>query len=121
MVRMSRLYPSACSAVPPVKLRIPGAPPMAKPPQPTVSVMAESPMSSPASASVHPGRNRPCTRGEGAVNHSPSSPLTWMPKSVPLRAMAVTRVLASTPRAGSAAALPAAMDSPRNRNGWLPT
>ena len=99
---------------------MPGAPPMTKPPQPTVSVMAESPMSRPASSSFQPGRSSPWTRGAGAVNHSPSSPLTWMPNSVPLRAMAVTTVLASTPRAGSMADLAAAMESPRNRKGWLP-
>ena len=34
--------------------------------------------------------------------------------------VAVTTLLASTPRAGSAAALPAAMERPRNRNGWFP-
>ena len=99
---------------------MPGAPPMTKPPQPTVSVIAESPMSKPASFSFHPGRRRPWTRGEGAVNHSSSRPLTWMPNSVPLRAMAVTTVLASIPRAGSIEALAAAMESPRKRNGWFP-
>ncbi len=53
------------------------------------------------------------------MNHSPPSPLTRMPNSVPLRAMAVTTVLYSTSPAGSVMALPQAIARPRKIRLWL--
>ena len=50
------------------------------------------------------------------MNHRSPSPLTRMPNSVPLRAIAVTRLLQGTPWAASSAALHAAM--PTFRKKW---
>jgi hypothetical protein len=50
MVIIARVWARACAGVPPTNCTIAGAAAMAKPPRPAVSVIAESPMSAPASA-----------------------------------------------------------------------
>jgi len=53
---MSRVYSSASAGVPPTNWTTAGAPPIAKPPRPAVSVMALSPMSGLASPALNPGK-----------------------------------------------------------------
>ena len=53
---MARVAARASSALPPTNWTIAGAAAIAKPPRPAVSVMALSPMSGFASASVQPGK-----------------------------------------------------------------
>src|SRR3972149_3427455 len=83
--------------VPLTKVTMAGAAAMANPPMPAVSVMVLSPMSALASSLEKPGKYRPTGTVAGAVNQRSPSPLTRIPKSVPLRAMAVTSVLPATP------------------------
>src|SRR5712671_431186 len=56
---MSRVYSSASAGVPPTNWTTAGAPPIAKPPRPAVSVIALSPMSGLASPGPNPGKYRP--------------------------------------------------------------
>ena len=100
---------TASLGVPPTKRMMAGAVAIAKPPMPAVSVMVLSPRSGLASASVYPGNHSPSTGGAGAVNQRSPRPLTRMPKSVPLRAIALTMVHPSIPWATSAIALQAAI------------
>src|SRR3990170_365035 len=106
---ISRVVLRASRGVPLTKVTIAGAAAMAKPPMPAVSVIVLSPMSALASCRLNPGKYSPSGISAGAVNQASPSPLTRMPKSVPLRAMVVTSVLPSTPCAASAIALQAAM------------
>ena len=86
-----------------------GAAAMENAPRPIASRIAESPMSGLASAALNPGKYRPCGISTGAVNQASPCPATRMPKSVPLRAMAVTMVEPAMPRAGSRMLLPMAI------------
>ena len=99
---ISRVVRSASDTVPPTNRTIAGAPAMANPPSPAVSVMAESPMSGLASSGPYPPRNSPSGTAAGPVNHASPVPATWMPKSVPLRAIAVTTVEPAIPDAAAA-------------------
>ena len=63
---------------------------MAKPPMPSVSVSAESPMSGLASPGPYPGKNRPTAGPTGAVYHRSPVPATRIPNSTPLRDITVT-------------------------------
>ena len=73
-------------------------------------------MSAPASSGPNPAKYSPFTDGAGAVNHSSPVPETWMPNSVPLRAIATTMVDPGMSRPASAATLPAGME--RLRKKW---
>ena len=106
---MARVRWTAPVAVPPTNPTMAGDAAMANPPRPTVSVIAESPMSALASLAVYEPRKSPSTIGAGAVNHRSPVPDSWIPKSVPLRAMAVTNEECSTPDAASATSFPAAI------------
>ena len=75
--------------------------------------MTLSPPMNSTSASVCPGKSFASTFGSGARNHSSPRPLTRMPNSRQLNAMAVTTLAPSTPWAASAVALEAAIDSRR--------
>ena len=96
-----------------------GAAAIAKPPRPIVSTIVESPMSGLASSALKPGKYRPSGISTGAVNHWSPVPLTRMPKSVPLRLIAVTMVDPSILRTGSIIALPIAIATFR-KNWSLP-
>ena len=92
----------------------------AMPPSPTHSMTAESPMSSAASPTVKPSRSSASPTGAaGARNQRPGRPASWMPISVPLRAIRLTRVEPSVPEAASDAHLAAAIVSGRKK-WWLP-
>ena len=82
---------------------------MAKAPNPSVSTMAESPISGLASVALKPGKYRPWGIGAGAVNQRSPSALRRIPNSVPLRAMAVTSVQPGSPTAVSMVTFAAAM------------
>ena len=82
---------------------------MANPPSPIVSMIVESPMSGLASSSPKPGKYNPSGISTGAVNHASPVALTLMPKSVPLRHIAVTMLEAPISRTGSITALAVAI------------
>ncbi len=113
---ISRVASIASATSPPTNFTIAGAAAIAKPPMPPVSVMAESPMSGLASSGPNAPRYRPSGVLAGPVNHWSPVPETWMPKSVPLRAIATTSDEPGTSRAASQASLQAGM--PRLRKKW---
>jgi hypothetical protein len=106
---ISSVQVRASSASPPTRPTMAGAPAMANPPSPTVSVIAESPMSGLASAGPKPPRNSPSGTAAGPVNQRSPVPETRMPNSVPLRAMATTTLDPGTPAPASPTIFPAAM------------
>src|SRR6185437_16687594 len=106
---------SASAALPPTNLTIAGAAATARPPAPAVSVSAESPRSAAASARENPGKYRPSTGFAGASNQRSPAPERRTPKLTPLRDIAVTSELASTPAAASSIDLHAAIDRLRKK------
>ena len=107
---------SASGTDPPTKRTIAGAVAITMPPMPMVSAMAESPMSGLASSGPNPARNSPFGYSAGPVNHSSPVPDTRIPKSVPLRHIAVTTVLPGMPAAASPISFPAGIT--RFRKKW---
>ena len=101
---------SASSGVPPMNLTMAGAPAMAKPPMPPVSVIALSPISRLASAAVKPGNHSPAGMPAWQMYQRSPVPLRRMAKSVPLRAITVTTVQPGMFPAGSSMAFMAAME-----------
>ncbi len=112
----SRVVRMASTTEPPTNRTIAGAPAIANPPSPAVSVIAESPMSGLASSDPYPPRNSPCGTAAGPVNQASPVPASWMPKSVPLRAIAVTTVAPGIPAAAAVCSLAAGIT--RLRKKW---
>ena len=99
---MVRVKLAASDAAPaPTKPATAGAAAMAKPPSPMVSTIVESPISGLACCSVKPGKYSPSGISTGATNQVSPVPLIRIPKSVPLRDMAVTTQDPSMLRTGS--------------------
>ena len=88
-------------AEPPTNWTMAGAAAMVNPPIPAVSMMVLSPMSKLASASEKPGKYSPSTFCAGPTNQRPGMEESWMPKSVPLRAITVSMDESGTPSAAS--------------------